>query len=37
MSNYVLTNLNNYANEFTMVFLTNKYGYTNNYMKLGDF
>lgn len=31
-----ITGLNNAANNFTFIFLTNKYGFTNNYMRLGD-
>lgn len=37
ISQSVLTKLNNNSDEFTFVFLTNKYGFKNNYFKIGDF
>ena len=37
ISNSVITKLNNNNNEFTFVFYTSKYGFINNYFKIGDF
>lgn len=37
ISQSVITKLNNYSNEFTFIFMTNKYGFKNNYLKIGDF
>lgn len=37
ISEPILSNINKYNNEFTLLFMTNKYGYLNNQMELGDF
>jgi hypothetical protein len=37
VSQSVVTSFNNNTNEFTFVFLSNKYGFKNNYFKIGNF